>query len=154
MKYLLNYLATLICAIVGVTSSVSAKQPNIILFVTDDQSPIAGCYGSALIQPSYLDQLAEDGTRFTHAFATTASCSASRSVILTGIHNHANGQYGHTHHFHKFETFSKCAAISLPNQLRELGYRTAEIGKLHVAPEKVYQFDQYIAVGHGHNSPA
>jgi N-sulfoglucosamine sulfohydrolase len=154
MNHRLNYLTTFICIIVGFVSSSSAKQPNIVLFVTDDQSPIAGCYGSDLIKTPHLDQLAEEGTRFTHAFATTASCSASRSVILTGIHNHANGQYGHTHHFHKFEIFAKCAAISLPNQLRGLGYRTAQIGKLHVAPEKVYQFDQYIASGHGHNSPA
>lgn len=154
MKYISNYLKALTFIITAVATTASAEQPNIILFVTDDQSPIAGCYGSPVIQTPYLNQLAKEGTQFTHAFATTASCSASRSVILTGIHNHANGQYGHTHQFHKFETFARCAALSLPNQLRSFGYRTAQIGKLHVAPEKVYQFDQYIAVGHGHNSPA
>ncbi|MCH7228054.1 sulfatase [Verrucomicrobiaceae bacterium E54] len=130
-------------------------RPNIILFVTDDQSPIAGCYGSPLIQTPHLDQLAAEGTRFTHAYATTASCSASRSVILTGLHNHANGQYGHTHNYHKFETFRNCTAISLPNQLKALGYRTAHIGKYHVAPESVYAYDRFLREkGGGHNSPA
>ncbi|MGB1260117.1 MAG: sulfatase family protein [Akkermansiaceae bacterium] len=130
------------------------SSPNIVLFITDDQSPIAGCYGDKIIQTPHLDALAAQGTRFTHAFATTASCSASRSVILTGLHNHANGQYGHTHDYHKFETYANCAALSLPNQLRALGYRTAQIGKLHVAPEAVYQFDQYLRTPHGHNTPA
>ncbi len=130
-------------------------RPNIILFVTDDQSPIAGCYGSPLIQTPHLDQLASEGTLFTQAYATTASCSASRSVILTGLHNHANGQFGHTHHYHKFETFKNCAALSLPNQLKSLGYRTAHIGKYHVAPESVYAYDRFLReVGGGHNTPA
>jgi hypothetical protein len=145
-------LAALAILLSLVPSVTAAAKPNIVLFVTDDESPIAGCYGSPVIQTPHLDRLASEGTRFTHAYATTASCSASRSVILTGLHNHANGQYGHTHDYHKFETFTGCAALSLPLQLKSLGYRTAHIGKLHVAPESVYQFDRYLKAG-GHNTP-
>src|SRR5262245_21543672 len=64
---------------------------NIVLVVTDDQSPDAGCYGNRAIKTPHLDALAAEGVRFTHAFCTTASCSASRSVLLTGLYNHANG---------------------------------------------------------------
>jgi N-sulfoglucosamine sulfohydrolase len=131
----------------------AAPKPNIVLFVTDDQSPIAGCYGSPLIQTPHLDQLAKEGTRFTHAYATTASCSSSRSVILTGLHNHANGQYGLLHDFHKFETFAACAALSLPLQMKSCGYRTAHIGKLHVAPESVYGFERYLPSKSPHRTP-
>lgn len=134
-------------------SAAAAPRPNIVLFVTDDQSPVAGCYGSPLIQTPHLDALAKEGTRFTRAFATTASCSASRSVLLTGLHNHANGQYGHTHDYHKFETFAGCAALSLPLQLKALGYRTAHIGKLHVAPESVYGFERWLKSAGTHNTP-
>jgi len=130
--------------IIGLTSAAFAEKPNIILFVTDDQSPIAGCYGNKVIQTPHLDALAAVGTMFTHAYATTASCSASRSVIMTGVHNHANGQYGHAHAYHKFATSRSMTAISLPNQLRLSGYRTAQIGKYHVAPESVYHFDSYL----------
>lgn len=115
---------------------------NVILFVTDDQSPIAGCYGNTVIKTPHLDRLADEGARFTHAFATTASCSASRSVILSGLHNHFNGQYGHTHAFHKFESFPAIQAVSLPLQMSAAGYRTVQIGKYHVAPEAVYHFEQ------------
>jgi len=119
-----------------------ASRPNVILFVTDDQSPIAGCYGNTDIQTPHLDALAAEGTRFTQAFATTASCSASRSVILSGLHNHRNGQYGHTHAFHKFSTFPSVAAVSLPLQMKQAGYRTAQIGKYHVAPVSVFEFEK------------
>lgn len=128
----------------GTLSLAAARRPNVILFVTDDQSPIAGCYGSDDIRTPHLDALASEGTLFTHAFATTASCSASRSVILSGLHNHRNGQYGHTHAFHKFSSFPAVKAVSLPLQLSRVGYRTYQVGKYHVAPEAVFHFDDYL----------
>lgn len=131
--------------------SSAATRPNIILFVTDDQSPIAGCYGSPDIKTPHLDALAAEGTRFTHAFATTASCSASRSVILSGLHNHRNGQYGHTHAFHKFSSFPNVAAVSLPLQMTQAGYRTVQIGKYHVAPVSVFEFETRLP-GNGRNA--
>ncbi|MEC9054697.1 MAG: sulfatase-like hydrolase/transferase, partial [Verrucomicrobiota bacterium] len=133
---------TLLLALACSAHADGSTRPNIILFVTDDQSPIAGCYGSPDIKTPYLDSLAAEGTRFTNAFATTASCSASRSVILSGLHNHRNGQYGHTHAFHKFSTFPCVAAVSLPLQMKQVGYRTAQIGKYHVAPVSVFEFER------------
>ena len=132
---------TLLLALVCSAHADGSTRPNIILFVTDDQSPIAGCYGSPDIKTPHLDSLAAEGTRFTNAFATTASCSASRSVILSGLHNHCNGQYGHTHAFHKFSTFPSVAAVSLPLQMKQAGYRTAQVGKYHVAPVSVFEFE-------------
>ena len=125
-----------------ISASGLAAEKNIILMVTDDQSPDAGCYGNTAIQTPNLDALAKDGTLFTNAYCTTASCSASRSVILTGLHNHANGHYGHQHAYHKFNSYANI--VSLPVYLSQAGYRTARCGKYHVAPESVYKFDQAI----------
>jgi len=96
---------------------------NIVFFIVDDMSSDTGAYGNPVIKTPHLDALAEDGTLFSQAFATTASCSASRSVVLTGLHNHANGQYGHQHAFHGFESWLKVRG--LPILLEECGYRTA-----------------------------
>jgi N-sulfoglucosamine sulfohydrolase len=120
--------------------SADAAARNVVLFVTDDQGQDAGCYGNPVIKTPNLDALAADGTRFTHAYCTTASCSPSRSVILTGLFNHANGQYGLEHAAHHFRSFENVK--SLPVRLSEAGYRTARIGKFHVAPESVYRFDE------------
>jgi len=116
------------------------KKPNIVLMVADDHGlEGVGCYGNPVIKTPNLDRLAAEGVRFTHAFCTTASCSASRSVILTGLYNHANGQYGHEHSYHHFVSFENIK--SLPVLLTEAGYRTARIGKFHVAPENIYKFE-------------
>ena len=79
-----------------------ASDRNIVFFITDDEGPTLGCYGDSVAVSPNVDALAKDGVVFKNAFATTASCSASRSVVLSGLHNHKNGQYGHQHHFHKF----------------------------------------------------
>ncbi len=119
-----------------------AAEKNIVFVVVDDMSPDMGAYGNPVIKTPHLDALAKDATLFNHAFATTASCSASRSVILTGMHNHANGHYGHQHAYHGFESWLNVRG--LPVLLGECGYRTAQIGKLHVAPQEVYRFDTYL----------
>lgn len=114
---------------------------NIVVFITDDEGTTMGCYGDRAARTPHLDALAEDGTRFVNAFATTASCSASRSVVLSGLHNHKNGQYGHQHHFHKFASYHDVVSLALPQVLSKAGYRTARCGKFHVAPEAVYHFE-------------
>jgi len=118
------------------------ERPNIVVLVSDDHGLDLGCWGNPVIQTPNLDSLAEDGVRFTNAFCTAATCSASRAVILTGRYNHATGHYGHCHGFHHFSTFDNVR--TLPVLLDEAGYRTAHIGKLHVAPEEVYRFDQFL----------
>jgi len=133
------------------TAITHAAEKNVIFFITDDESPTLGCYGDEVAQTPNIDALASDGLRFTHAFATTASCSASRSVVLSGLHNHYNGQYGHTHHFHKFTSFPAVISLALPRAMARAGYRTAQIGKYHVAPEDVFHFDNYLP-GNGRNA--
>jgi len=122
----------------------AAAERNIVFFVTDDEGQTLGCYGDPVAVTPNIDALAKDGTVFRHAYATSASCSASRSVIMSGLHNHLNGQYGHQHHYHKFASFHDVVGLALPRVLAGAGYRTAHIGKYHVAPEEVYRFETYL----------
>jgi len=116
------------------------RRPNVVLIVGDDHGRgDLGCYGHTAIKTPNLDRLAAEGVRFTNAFCTTASCSPSRSVILSGLYNHANGQYGLQHSYHHFASFD--TVLGLPMLLSQGGYRTARIGKYHVAPEAAYKFD-------------
>lgn len=55
---------------------------------------------------------------------------------------HATGSYGHVHDYHHFSTYDSIK--SLPVLLSNAGYETARIGKYHVAPEKVYHFNQVL----------
>ncbi|UXX79372.1 sulfatase [Reichenbachiella carrageenanivorans] len=121
------------------TTTADLARPNIILFVADDHGTDAiGAYGNAVIKTPNMDRLAREGVRFDRAYCTSASCAASRSVILTGLYGHASGSYGHTHDYHHFSTFDQVQ--SLPVMLQVAGYQTARIGKYHLAPESVYRF--------------
>ncbi len=123
-------------------SAKRSKKKNVLLYVVDDQGRNdAGCYGHPVIRTPGLDELAAGGTMFRNGYCTTPSCSASRSVILTGLYNHANGQFGHEHSFHHFRTFD--AVNSLPKRMSQAGYRTMCAGKYHVGPENVYPFDTF-----------
>lgn len=128
-----------------------AAEKNVIFFITDDESPTLGCYGDVVAKTPAIDALAADGTMFRNAFATTASCSASRSVVMSGLHNHANGQYGHQHAYHKFSSYNNVVSLALPRVMANAGYRTARIGKYHVAPEYVYHFETTLQ-GNGRNA--
>ncbi|HWA97327.1 MAG TPA: sulfatase [Pirellulales bacterium] len=119
----------------------AAPAKNVVVIVADDLGFQLGCYGDPLSKTPYIDRLAADGTRFTRAYCTTASCSASRSVILTGQYNHAIAHYGHEHGEGHFSTYDN--VLTLPVLLSRAGYRTCSVGKYHVAPEKVYHFDAY-----------
>ncbi|MDI1248730.1 MAG: sulfatase [Lacunisphaera sp.] len=136
-------------ALAGAVNSVAlpaAPRPNILLIVSDDHGREAlGSYGNPVVRTPNLDALAADGTRFTNAFCTAASCSPSRSVILTGQQNHRNGMYGLEHDDHHFSSYANVK--SLPVRLAETGYRTARVGKFHVAPAAVYGFQTILSGG-------
>ena len=112
---------------------------NVLLLVADDLGRQLGCYGAKNPKTPNLDQLAAEGTMFTKAFASTASCSASRSTIYTGMHTHQNGQYGLANgrfHFSCFDDVDSAPAI-----LNRHGYLTGIIGKVHVGPNNVFPWE-------------
>ena len=120
---------------------------NVLLLIADDWSPIAGCYGNAVIKMPNVDALAARGTLFQHAFCTTPSCAASRANLLTGHYSHTHGQYGHSHGIHNFHTHRTMPSI--PQVLQAAGFQTGVVGKLHVQPESVYPW--HYEAGGGRN---
>mgnify|MGYP000843921694 FL=1 len=63
------------------------NRPNIIFIVADDMGyGDLGCYGNNIIKTPNIDKLAEEGIRFTQAYAGSAVSSPSRCALLTGKH--------------------------------------------------------------------
>ncbi|MBM3795240.1 MAG: sulfatase [Acidobacteria bacterium] len=120
-------------------SFAQSRPKNVLLMIADDLGLHAGAYGDRTASTPHLDRLAADGVRFTNAFCTTASCSASRSVLLSGLQNHANGHYGHAHGEHNLHYLPKVK--SSPELLKAAGYRTGVIAKLHVNPLSEFGWD-------------
>jgi N-sulfoglucosamine sulfohydrolase len=121
----------------AIAAESAARKPNVLLIVSEDNSPNLSCYGDRLVQTPNLDRLASEGVRFERAFVATASCSESRSAILTGLYPHQNGQIGlATHKYAMHRNWP-----NIPSLLKQHGYRTGIIGKLHVNPESAFPFD-------------
>ncbi|AQQ70494.1 Arylsulfatase [Limihaloglobus sulfuriphilus] len=113
------------------------KRPNILFIVSEDTGPELGCYGDRYARTPSLDKLAQKGVRFENAFVPYSVCSPSRASFLTGLYPHQHGQIGlATHKYRMYREFP-----SIPSFLKQAGYRTGIIGKLHVNPESAFPFD-------------
>lgn len=117
-----------------------ATQRNILILISDNQTWLdVGCYGNNVVQTPNIDQLAKDGVRFRHAFATTASCGPSRAVMYSGLLTHSNGQYAHPHREHNQGIRPEVTTVF--QSLKVAGYRTGLIGKDHIKPLEQYPID-------------
>jgi N-sulfoglucosamine sulfohydrolase len=141
----MRLLLALVLAFTLALPAAAAERKNVLLLVADDLGLQVGCYGDPVAKTPNIDALAKSGTRFTHAFASVASCSASRGTILTGMPTHQCGQFGHAHATHNFHSFR--TVRGLPALLAPAGYRSGVIAKLHVQPKEVYPFDVEVANG-------
>jgi hypothetical protein len=69
------------------------KHINLLLITTDQQrGDCLGCDGHPVLETPYLDELAERGARFRHAYTSVPSCTPSRAAILTGMDQWNHGR--------------------------------------------------------------
>ena len=114
-----------------------SKQPNIILILADDLGySDLGCYGSEIETPR-LNDLAENGIRFTQMY-NAARCCPSRASLLTGLYQHQVGVgfmvYGNWGT--GYEGSLNENGVTLGEALREAGYTTFTSGKWHAAAHR------------------
>jgi len=105
------------------------KQPNIILIMTDQQRFDAmGCAGNTSIITPNLDRLAAEGNLFSSAYSSVPSSTPARAGLVTGMSpwNHGMLGYGMEAERYEYET---------PRMLKDLGYYTDGIGKMHWYPQ-------------------
>lgn len=115
-----------------------AAPPHVLLVTADDLGFQVGCYGDRVATTPHLDALAAGGVRFTRGYVTQASCSPSRSSLLTGLYPHQTGQVGLADFGYSMHA---PPPPLLPDLMKRAGYRTACVGKVHVAPEQTFRFD-------------
>ena len=114
-------------------------QPHILLITTDEQRWDALGINQPNIQTPFLDSLAASGTNFTRAYSTCPLCIPARRTLISGLHSAHHGTVVNK----EGQDFTPPATI--PRLVREQGYQTQLIGKLHVGlPGKRYGFDHII----------
>ncbi len=132
MKRVLFLFVAFICAFVSL-----AQQPNIVFILVDDLGyGDLSCYGAKDLYTPNIDELCEDGVKFTRAYANSTVCSPSRAAILTGDYPDMVGVPGVIRDMpHNTWGNLSDTAIFLPEELKALSYNTALIGKWHLGYE-------------------
>ncbi len=106
------------------------EKPNIILIVADDLGyGDLGSYGQQQILTPVLDQLAQDGMRFTDFYAGATVCAPSRAVLMTGIHTGHNEIRGNREVKPMGQQPLLDETFTLAEVLKTSGYRTGLMGK-------------------------
>lgn len=105
------------------------KKPHIIFIITDQQRGDAlGCMGNERIITPHLDSLAQDGFCFQSAYSSTPSSTPARSGLLTGLSPWHHGMLG-------YGKGAEHYPYEMPQMLRDQGYLTLGIGKMHWQPQ-------------------
>lgn len=136
--------AGVVAAALAAGASAETRKPNFLIILADDLGfSDLGAFGGEIVTPN-LDRLAQEGVRLT-GFHTAPTCSPTRAQLLTGTDNHLNGlgrmaeapdpaQNGKP----GYEGYLRADVATLPEILRDNGYRTVHSGKWHLgtAPEQ------------------
>jgi N-acetylglucosamine-6-sulfatase len=104
------------------------EKPNFLFVMVDDMAPDAIFHNRfEFLKTPNFQRLADEGAVFDNMVVTTSLCSPSRASILTGTYSHVHGvRYNEVQdpepHLEQF-----------PQALQKVGYKTALIGKWHMA---------------------
>lgn len=105
-----------------------AKSPNFIIILTDDQGyEDLGCYGSPLIKTPRIDQMAEEGMKFTSFYAQTFS-GPSRQALMTGSYP-ARVARMNNDYVGRGDNHTSLTEITIAEVLKTKGYETCMVGK-------------------------
>lgn len=127
------------CNPAGAEKALQDIRPNVIILLADDLGyGDLSAYGSQSIETPHLDALAREGIKLSQFYAGSAVCTPSRACLLTGKFPL---RYDIRRHFTDNEEHLPEAAVTLPEVLREAGYRTAHIGKWHLGGLRPMDFE-------------
>ncbi|OIP84151.1 MAG: sulfatase [Porphyromonadaceae bacterium CG2_30_38_12] len=140
-------------------------KPNIVFFLADDLGwTDLACYGSKFYETPNIDQLAREGMLFTDAYAACPVSSPTRAAFQTGRYPARVGVTdwikGHQYEKNYMEKITKLcpvlpaenlfnlplSEITIAEALKTNGYKTAHIGKWHLAIDSI-MFPQYQGYG-------
>ena len=120
----------------------ASPQPNILHILVDDMGWTAlSCYGNKDVATPNLDRLAEQGMRFTNAYAD-AQCSPTRAALFSGQYGARSGLFKVIHEQEPPKAYLRIPTpnlemspdvATLATTLRRAGYTTGLSGKWHIA---------------------
>ena len=152
----------------GRNGSEAPKKPNILFFLVDDLGwSDIGCFGSRFHETPNIARLAEEGVRFTNAYAACHVSSPTRASLMTGrypasirltdwLPGRKNWPFQRLLNA-PVEQHLPFEEITVAETLRDNGYATAIIGKWHLGKGDsnplAHGFDEHIPLGYNEGWP-
>jgi arylsulfatase len=107
-----------------------ARRPNILLLMADQfRADCLRVAGNPAIDSPNLQRLAGEGVRFTNAYSSTPTCTPARAALLSGLAPWNHGML-------RYAQVAERYPVEMPRALRDAGYYTTAIGKLHYHPQR------------------
>jgi arylsulfatase A-like enzyme len=105
-----------------------AERPNILILHTDQHRfDCLGAAGNKEVKTPAVDQLAMNGMYYSNSFCPYPICTPSRYSLVSGLYVHEH--CGYTNH-----STPKPGTPFFPALLKDAGYKTKAIGKMHYTP--------------------
>ncbi|MGA0899131.1 MAG: arylsulfatase [Luteolibacter sp.] len=137
--------------IVGMVCMAQARQPNVVIILSDDQGwGDFSITGNPLIKTPHIDSLARDGV-FLRNFFVQPVCSPTRAELLTGRWYARTGVAGVSQGGERLNADEK----TLADHFKAAGYATGAFGKWHNGTQWPYHpnargFDEFYGFASGH----
>ena len=70
----------------SLAQKISKKPLNVVWISCEDMGPVLSVYGNKSVHTPNIDRLANEGIKYTNAYATVGVCAPSRFSIITGMY--------------------------------------------------------------------
>ncbi|MFA0440906.1 sulfatase-like hydrolase/transferase [Vibrio sp. 10N.222.51.C12] len=118
----------MLCATMSMPA-LASQSPNIVFILTDDLGfNQIGAYGDTPIKTPNLDKLANNGIRFTQAYAGNTVSSPSRVSLFTGRDSTLMRNNSNTVQLHELD-------VTMAHVLKHASYDTAMFGKYSIGSQ-------------------
>ncbi|NND96010.1 MAG: arylsulfatase [Pirellulaceae bacterium] len=129
MRFILAALAATL--FLSFSTADAADKPNVIVIMADDLGyGDISCYGATELSTPHIDQLAENGLRFTQGYCSASTCTPTRFSFLTGMY--AFRQPGAGIAPPNATSLIKPGTETIASLLQSAGYKTGVVGKWHL----------------------
>ncbi len=106
----------------------TAGRPHILVIHADQlRFDCLGAYGNRQVKTPNIDSLASEGVRFSNSFCSFPVCAPSRYSFLSGLPVHVHRGWNN-------HCTLPPGTATFPAVLREAGYHTKAVGKMHFTP--------------------
>jgi len=146
-----RFLLLTFALILSLSSLAEARQPNVVIFLTDDQGwgDLSSNGNTNLATPN-IDSLARDGTTLEN-FYVCAVCAPTRAEFLTGRYHFRTGVSGVSEGQGRLNPDETTVA----DLFKKAGYATGIFGKWHNGTQSPYHpldrgFDEFYGFTSGH----